>query len=156
MFPFIDLNGNIIGFSGRFITPKENIGKYVNTGDTPVFKKGTQLFGLYQAKRAISRMTFAYLVEGQFDVMSLHAAGVENTVAGSGTAFTPEQIRLLSRFTQSVTLVYDPDPAGIKASLRICELFCVLDFQYNVFVFLKARIRIMLLLKRRIILLNGY
>lgn len=123
MFPFIDLNGNIIGFSGRFITPKENIGKYVNTGDTPVFKKGTQLFGLYQAKRAISRMTFAYLVEGQFDVMSLHAAGVENTVAGSGTAFTPEQIRLLSRFTQSVTLVYDPDPAGIKASLRICELF---------------------------------
>ena len=123
MFPFIDLNGNIIGFSGRFITPKENIGKYVNTGDTPVFKKGTQLFGLYQARRAISRMTFAYLVEGQFDVMSLHAAGVENTVAGSGTAFTPEQIRLLSRFTQSVTLVYDPDPAGIKASLRNCELF---------------------------------
>lgn len=123
MFPFIDLNGNITGFSGRFITPKENTGKYVNTGDTPIFKKGTQLFGLYQAKRAISRMNFAYLVEGQFDVMSLHAAGVENTIAGSGTAFTPEQIRLLSRFTQSVTLVYDPDTAGLKASLKNCELF---------------------------------
>ena len=131
MFPFIDLNGNIIGFSGRFITPKENTGKYVNTGDTPVFKKGTQLFGLYQAKRSIARMNFAYLVEGQFDVLSLHAAGVENTIAGSGTALTSEQIRLISRFTQSVTLLYDADPAGLKASLKNCEQLLRAGFSVN-------------------------
>lgn len=122
MFPFFDLHGNPTGFSGRFVTKKENTGKYVNTGDTPIFKKGTQLFGLYQARKAIGRMNFVYLVEGQFDVLSLHAAGVENTIAGSGTALTPEQVRLITRFTQSVTLVYDADAAGLAASLKNCEL----------------------------------
>lgn len=122
MFPFIDLNGNITGFSGRLIVKKENTGKYINTGDTPLFRKGAQLFGLYQARKAIARMKNAYLVEGQFDVISFHAMGVENTIAGSGTALTPEQIKLISRFTDSVTLVYDPDAAGIKAALKNCEL----------------------------------
>lgn len=122
MFPFFDLNGNITGFSGRFVTHKENTGKYINTADTPVFKKGTQLFGLYQARKSIGRMNFVYLVEGQFDVLSMHAAGVENTIAGSGTALTPEQIKLITRFTQSVTLVYDADTAGMEASLKNCEL----------------------------------
>lgn len=131
MFPFIDLNGNITGYSGRSIIPDEKTRKYVNTGDTPVFKKGTQLFGLYQAKRSIARMNFAYLVEGQFDVMSMHAAGVENTIAGSGTALTPEQIRLISRFTQSVTLLYDADPAGLKASLKNCEQLLRAGFSVN-------------------------
>lgn len=122
MFPFIDLNGNVTGFSGRIVTAKENTPKYANTGDTPVFKKGTQLFGLYQARRAIGRIDNVYLVEGQFDVLSMHAAGVENTIAGSGTALTPEQVKLLSRFSQTITLVYDADAAGLKASLKNCEL----------------------------------
>lgn len=122
MFPFFDLHGNVIGFSGRLVTPKENTGKYVNTGDTPLFKKGAQVYGLYQARAAIGRMNNAYLVEGQIDVLSMHAAGVENTIAGSGTALTTEQIKLINRFTQSVTLVYDADAAGLKASLKNCEL----------------------------------
>ena len=122
IFPYFDLSGNVTGFSGRLVTPKEKVGKYHNTGDTPVFKKGDQFFGLLQARGAIGRMGYAYLVEGQFDVLSMHAAGVENTVAGSGTALTPEQIRLLSRFTRNITLLYDPDEAGLKASLRNCEL----------------------------------
>ena len=122
MFPFFDLNGNVTGFSGRFVVPKDKAGKYHNTGDTPVFKKGAQIFGLLQARGAIGRMNNAYLVEGQFDVLSMHAAGVENTIAGSGTALTPEQVKLISRFTQHVTLVYDPDDAGLKASIRNCEL----------------------------------
>lgn len=88
MFPFFDLNGNVTGFSGRFVVPKEKAGKYHNTGDTPVFKKGAQIFGLLQARGAIGRMNNVYLVEGQFDVLSMHASGVENTIAGSGTALT--------------------------------------------------------------------
>lgn len=121
MFPFIDLNGNITGFTGRFVIPQKDLGKYLNTKDTQVFKKGSQIFGLYQARKAIGRMNNAYLVEGQFDVLSMHAAGVGNTVAGSGTALTSDQIRLLSRFTQQVTLAYDADTAGLKASLKNCE-----------------------------------
>lgn len=122
IFPFFDLHGDVTGFSGRFVIPKEKAGKYHNTGDTPVFKKGNQIFGLLQARGAIGRMNNAYLVEGQFDVLSMHAAGVENTIAGSGTALTAEQVRLISKFTQNITLVYDPDEAGLKASLRNCEL----------------------------------
>lgn len=99
IFPFFDGKGNINGFTGRWLTPQPNTGKYVNTGDTPLFKKGTHLFGLYQARTAIARYDRAYVVEGQFDVLSLHAVGVNNVVATSGTALTPEQIQLLGRFT---------------------------------------------------------
>lgn len=122
IFPFFDLHGNVTGFSGRYIVPKEKVGKYHNTGDTPVFKKGSQIFGLLQARGAIGRMNNVYLVEGQFDVLSMHAVGVENTIAGSGTSLTPEQVKLISRFTSNITLVYDSDDAGLKASLRNCEL----------------------------------
>lgn len=120
MFPFLDLSGNVIGFSGRFVTEVKNTGKYVNTGDTDLFTKGNAIFGLYQAKRAIAAAKTAYLCEGQFDVLSLHAAGVENAVAGSGTALTEEQARLLMRFTTSVTLMYDGDRAGAAAAFKNC------------------------------------
>ena len=99
VFPFYDLQGHIVGFSGRMVTPRENTGKYVNTGETALFTKGKHLFGLYQARKAIGKKGFVYLVEGQFDVLSLHASGVENVIAGSGTAFTDEQVRLITRFT---------------------------------------------------------
>lgn len=131
MFPYFDIKGNINGYTGRWLTPQENTGKYVNTGDTPLFKKGTHLFGLYQARTAIARYDCAYIVEGQFDAMSMHKFGVCNTVATSGTALTPEQIQLLGRFTHRVILVYDADAAGLKASLANCEAFLRVGFQVS-------------------------
>lgn len=131
MFPYFDIKGNINGYTGRWLIPQENTGKYVNTGDTPLFKKGTHLFGLYQARTAIARYDCAYIVEGQFDAMSMHKFGVCNTVATSGTALTPEQIQLLGRFTHRVILVYDADAAGLKASLANCEAFLRAGFQVS-------------------------
>ena len=122
MFPFYDLRGNIIGFSGRQVTPRENSGKYVNTGETPLFTKGSNLFGLYQARKAIAKAGFVYLVEGQFDVMTLHRCGVENVIGGSGTAFTADQVRLIMRFTDKVVMIYDSDAAGQKAALKNTEI----------------------------------
>lgn len=122
MFPFFDVQGNIIGFSGRIITPKDGVGKYVNTGETPLFTKGKNIFGLYQARKSIIKHGFVYLVEGQFDVISLHRSGVENVIGGSGTALTNEQINLILRFTDSIVMVYDSDVAGINASIKNCEL----------------------------------
>lgn len=122
MFPFYDMQGHIIGFSGRIVTPREGLGKYVNTGETPLFTKGKHIFGLYQARKSIGKKGYAYLVEGQFDVMSLHKVGVEHVIGGSGTAFTDDQIKLLLRFTDSIVMVYDADAAGVKASLKNCEL----------------------------------
>ncbi len=131
MFPFFDLKGNVVGYSGRWISQKERTGKYVNTGDTPLFRKGLHLFGLYQARNFIARNDYVYLVEGQFDVLSMHAVGVCNTVATSGTALTPEQIQLIGRFTRKVTLVYDPDAAGLKAALTNCEAFLRAGFEVS-------------------------
>lgn len=122
MFPFYDIQGHIIGFSGRIITPRDGVGKYVNTGETPLFTKGKHIFGLYQARKAIGKQGFVYLVEGQFDVMSLHKMGVENVIGGSGTAFTEDQVKLLLRFTDRIVMVYDADDAGVKASLKNCEM----------------------------------
>ncbi len=118
MFPFLDLSGNVIGFSGRYVTPVKTAGKYVNTSETELFTKGHAIFGLYQAKRAIANADNAYLCEGQFDVVSLHAAGVENAIAGSGTALTEEQIKTLLRFTSNITLMYDGDRAGGEAAYK--------------------------------------
>ena len=120
MFPFFDLHGRVIGFSGRQVTPKENTGKYINTGETPLFRKGQNLFGLFQARHSIRLKDFAYLVEGQFDVLSLYAQGVTNVIGGSGTAFTDEQVHLISRFTRRVVMIYDADAAGIKAAKKNC------------------------------------
>lgn len=122
MFPFYNLQGRVVGFSGRIINPREGAGKYINTGETPLFRKGNHIFGLYQARKAIGRMNSVYLVEGQFDVMTLHKVGIENVVGGSGTAFTDEQVKLLLRFTDRITMIYDSDSAGIKASLKNCEM----------------------------------
>lgn len=122
MFPFYDVSGKVVAFSGRIVTPNDNAGKYVNTGETPIFRKGQHIFGLYQAKRAIAKEGFTYLVEGQFDVITLHKYGVENVIGGSGTAFTDDQVRLIMRFTQSVVMIYDADDAGMKAAVKNCEL----------------------------------
>lgn len=121
MFPFYDASGHVIAFSGRTVSADDKC-KYVNTGETPLFRKGDHIFGLYQAKRAIARDGFVYLVEGQFDVLTLHRYGVENVIGGSGTAFTDQQVRLIIRFTQSVVMIYDADAAGMKAAVKNCEL----------------------------------
>jgi DNA primase, catalytic core len=118
MFPFFDMKGNVVGFTGRSIIPDVKTAKYVNTGETSVYHKGSAIFGLYQARQAISQADKAYLVEGQFDVISMARAGIRHTVCGSGTALTAEQIRLLLRFTKNVTLIYDCDEAGVKASIK--------------------------------------
>ena len=130
MFPFLDLHGREVGFSGRLVRQAQ-AAKYVNTPDTPIFTKGDHLFGLFQARQDIVRLDRVYLVEGQFDVMSMAAAGVRNVVAGSGTALTDAQVSLLRRFTSRVTLAYDADDAGLKASLRNCESLLRAGFQVS-------------------------
>lgn len=121
MFPIINIRGNIIAFSGRAMPGEDKQGgKYVNTADTPVYKKSENLFGINFAKNVCSERVI--LVEGNMDVISLHQAGFENTVAPLGTSFTAEQVRLLSRYTKEIVLTLDADAAGQKAVRRASEL----------------------------------
>ena len=121
MFPIINIRGNIVAFSGRAMPGEDNqAGKYVNTADTPVYKKSENLFGINFAKNVCSERVI--LVEGNMDVISLHQAGFENTVAPLGTAFTTEQANLLSRYTKEIVLMLDADAAGQKAVRRASEL----------------------------------
>ena len=117
-FPFLNLTGHVTGFTGRLLTDNHPAAKYLNTAETDLFHKGKTLFGLFQAKAEIIRRYEVILVEGQFDVLSLAQKGYPNTVCGSGTALTDEQIKLLARFTQNVTLLYDGDAAGLEASFK--------------------------------------
>jgi len=118
MFPIHNFTGRIIGFGGRTLKTDKNVPKYVNSPESDIYHKSNVLYGLFQAKKAIREADNCYLVEGYADVLSVHQAGVENVVASSGTSLTTEQIRLIGRFTQNVTILYDGDAAGIKASLR--------------------------------------
>lgn len=120
-FPFYSLSGKIIGFTGRSIEKESQI-KYLNSPDTELFSKGNNLFGLYQARQHIASQNKCYLVEGQFDVLSMAGAGLLNTVCGSGTAFTPAQAKMLRKFTDNVTVIYDGDAAGMKASIRNIDI----------------------------------
>ncbi len=118
MFPFLSVSGKVVGFSGRLLVKNDKVGKYVNSPTSLIYEKHNELFGLYQAKQAISKNNSCYLVEGQMDVIQLVQSGIENVVASGGTALTINQIRLLHRFTENITLLYDGDKAGIKAALR--------------------------------------
>ena len=121
MFPIINIRGNIVAFSGRAMPGEDKqVGKYVNTADTPVYKKSENLFGINFAKSVCSERVI--LVEGNMDVISLHQAGFENTVAPLGTAFTTEQANLLSRYTKEIVLMLDADAAGQKAVRRASGL----------------------------------
>ena len=121
IFPFFNLQGKVIGFTGRITDNDIKTAKYLNSPETNLFDKGSALFGLYQAKASIGHMNRCYLVEGQFDVLSFVNAGVENTIAGSGTALTPKQVILINKFTKNVTLIYDNDAAGQKATMKNIE-----------------------------------
>lgn len=118
IFPFFSQSGKIVGFAGRLLKASDKTGKYVNSPTSLLFEKHNELFGLFQAKQAISRLQHCYLVEGQMDVISMHQAGIENVVASGGTSLTTPQIKLLHRFTSSITVLYDGDKAGIKAAIR--------------------------------------
>jgi len=118
MFPIHNFTGRVIGFGGRTLKTDKNVPKYVNSPESDIYHKSNVLYGLFQAKKAIRDLDNCYLVEGYADVLSVHQANIENVVASSGTSLTIEQIRLIGRFTKNVTILYDGDAAGIKASLR--------------------------------------
>ncbi|RZJ80801.1 MAG: DNA primase [Flavobacterium sp.] len=118
MFPIHNFTGRVIGFGGRTLKTDKNVPKYVNSPESDIYHKSNVLYGLFHAKKAIRDLDNCYLVEGYADVLSVHQANIENVVASSGTSLTIEQIRLIGRFTQNVTILYDGDAAGIKASLR--------------------------------------
>ncbi|MFT4030884.1 MAG: DNA primase [Siphonobacter sp.] len=122
IFPIHNVSGKVIAFGARILKADKNQPKYLNSPETEVYHKSAILYGIFQAKNTIRAEDVAYLVEGYTDVISLHQAGISNVVASSGTALTVEQIRLISRFTQNVTVLYDGDAAGIKASLRGLDL----------------------------------
>ncbi|MFO7767708.1 MAG: DNA primase [bacterium] len=119
VFPFIDRRGRVIGFSGRLLSDDEEAGpKYINSPETPLFQKGRVLYGLHQAVKNLLKSERALLVEGQFDVLTLHQEGLPEAVAASGTAFTEDQARMLQRLVERVLLLFDADSAGLKAAWR--------------------------------------
>ena len=118
IFPVHSISGKVVAFGGRIMSSDAKVAKYVNSPESIIYSKSRELYGLYQAKQAIVRKDRCFLVEGYADVISMYQSGVENVVASSGTSLTPGQIRLIHRFTNNITVLYDGDKAGIKASLR--------------------------------------
>ncbi len=122
MFPVFSVSGKVLGFSGRVLSSEKQAAKYVNSPESEIYNKSKTLYGIYQAKGAIAKLDLCYLVEGNIDVITLHQAGIENTVASSGTSLTLEQIKLIHRYTKNITVLYDGDSAGIKAALRAVNM----------------------------------
>lgn len=134
MFPIHNLSGRVLGFGGRVLKKDEKTAKYLNSPESDIYHKSKVLYGMYQAKKAIVKEDNCLLVEGYTDVISLFQNGIENVVASSGTALTEDQVRLIKRFTSNITILYDGDPAGIKASFRGINL--ILEQGMNVKVLL--------------------
>lgn len=118
MFPIHDISGKVIAFGGRILKKDEKTAKYLNSPESELYHKSKVLYGLYQAKKSIIKEDLCFLVEGYTDVISMHQAGIENVVASAGTSLTEDQARLIRRFTNNVTVLYDGDAAGIRASIR--------------------------------------
>lgn len=118
IFPVHSLSGKVVAFGGRTLKKDSKTAKYVNSPESEIYHKSNELYGIYFAKQAMAKEDHCYLVEGYTDVISMHQAGIENVVASSGTALTAGQIRLIHRFTNNITVLYDGDAAGIKAALR--------------------------------------
>jgi len=134
IFPIHNLTGKVIGFGGRILVSDKTKAKYLNSPESDIYNKSKSLYGLYFAKTAISRLDQCLLVEGYTDVISMHQAGIENVVASSGTSLTTEQIRLIRRYTNNITILYDGDKAGVNASLRGIDM--ILEEGMNVRVLL--------------------
>ena len=122
MFPIRNVSGKVIAFGGRTLKTEKKIAKYFNSPENALYNKSKVLYGIYLAKHEMSKLDMAYLVEGYTDVIAMHQAGVENVVASSGTSLTEGQIKLISRYTKNITMLYDGDPAGIRASFRGIDL----------------------------------
>ena len=118
IFPIHNISGRVVGFGGRTLRTDKKVAKYQNSPESDIYNKRRELYGLFFAKKEIQRADYAILVEGYADVISMHQAGVENVVASSGTSLTEDQVRLLNRFTNNITLMFDGDAAGVKAALR--------------------------------------
>lgn len=122
IFPIYSLSGRVLGFGGRILSQDAKSAKYINSPESDIYHKSKVLYGLYQAKQSIAKEDCCYLVEGYTDVIQLHQLGVNNVVASSGTALTPEQIRLIQRLTSNIVVLFDGDAAGLRASLRGIDL----------------------------------
>ncbi|UOB18505.1 DNA primase [Abyssalbus ytuae] len=122
MFPIHSMSGRVLGFGGRILATDKKAAKYLNSPESDIYHKSKILYGIFHAKQAVSKEDNCYLVEGYTDVIQFHQAGIENVVASSGTALTPEQIRLINRLTKNITVLFDGDAAGLRASLRGVDL----------------------------------
>jgi DNA primase len=122
MFPIQSMSGRVLGFGGRILTNDKKAAKYLNSPESDLYHKSKVLYGIYHAKQAIAKNDRCYLVEGYTDVIQMHQAGIENVVASSGTALTPDQIRLINRLTKNITVLFDGDAAGLRASIRGIDL----------------------------------
>ncbi|MCK0161804.1 DNA primase [Allomuricauda sp. F6463D] len=122
MFPIHSMSGRVLGFGGRILTNDKKAAKYLNSPESEIYHKSKVLYGIYYAKQAIAKEDNCYLVEGYTDVIQMYQRGVENVVSSSGTALTPEQIRLINRLTKNITVLFDGDAAGLRASLRGIDL----------------------------------
>lgn len=122
MFPIHSQSGRVLGFGGRILTNDKKVAKYLNSPESDIYHKSKVLYGIYQAKQAIAKQDNCYLVEGYTDVIQFQQAGIENVVASSGTALTSDQIRLVSRLTKNITVLFDGDAAGLRASVRGIDL----------------------------------
>lgn len=122
MFPIQSMSGRILGFGGRILANDKKAAKYLNSPESEIYHKSKVLYGIFQAKQAIAKQNNCYLVEGYTDVIQFNQAGIENVVASSGTALTPDQIRLINRLTKNITVLFDGDAAGLRASIRGIDL----------------------------------
>ncbi len=132
MFPIHSMSGRVLGFGGRILDNTKKAAKYLNSPESEVYHKSKVLYGLYQAKKSIAKEDVCYLVEGYADVIQFHQSGITNTVASSGTALTPDQIRLIRRLTKNIIVLYDGDAAGARASLRGIDLILEQDMHVKV------------------------
>ncbi|MBP2833710.1 DNA primase [Aquimarina sp. U1-2] len=122
MFPIQSMSGRVLGFGGRILTNEKKAAKYLNSPESDIYHKSKVLYGIYHAKQSIAKEDNCFLVEGYTDVIQFHQTGVHNVVSSSGTALTPDQIRLISRLTKNVTVLFDSDAAGMRASIRGIDL----------------------------------
>jgi DNA primase len=132
IFPIFSPNGRVIAFGGRIMEKADNAAKYLNSPESLIYSKRRSLYGLFHSKEEIRKLDKAILVEGYMDLISLFQSGVKNVVASSGTALTEEQVQMLSRYTKNIVVIYDADPAGVKASLRSIELLVKQDFDVKI------------------------
>ena len=135
MFPIHSMSGRVMGFGGRILKQDKQAAKYINSPESEVYQKSKVLYGLYQAKQHIAKQSNCYLVEGYTDVIQMHQAGIQNVVSSSGTALTPDQVRLIRRLTDNITLLFDGDAAGLRAAMRGVDIILEAGMQVSICTF---------------------